>query len=209
MRNPTPELREWMEKDRPVLDEISKVANTPLRHVFEVGKFAEGIKSQLYIDENPPEWALEAYHSTLKKYVGKLFATFHATEDMVKIRGGPLITEIVNNMVAVQNQTPSARNFLIYSAHDLTLLSLAYVLGVQDQIPEIPYYGDTFLVDLLDNGQVQVIYMHTETEVPTLTVMNVPGCGYSCPLDVFREKLSDMFVQDWEAFVSGNHHNKL
>lgn len=197
---PPEDILAWMKKDRPVLDELSKITGRPLKTVLQVGLFADMIKTQMYICPDTPQWAIDAYYSTLMKYIGGMFRLFHGTQEMIKIRGGPLLTEIVNNMVAVNENHVSGRNFLIYSAHDMTVLSLAYVLGVQSQIPAMPHYSDTFMVDLLDNGQVQVVYMNTERhDEPTMTVMDVPGCGLSCPLDKFREVFKDMLVDDFDT----------
>lgn len=200
MMNPPADLTAWLKDDQAILEELSEHAGRPLKTLLHVGMFADMIKAQIYIDENPPQWAVDAYFSILEKYIDRFFSMFHSTKEMVKIRGGPLLTEIVNNMVAVQGNGPSGKNFLIYSAHDMTVISLAYVLGVESQIPAHPHYSDTFMVDLLDNGEVQVIYMNTEDKnEPTMTVMDLPGCGLSCPLEKFREVYAEMLVDDWNT----------
>lgn len=158
--------------------------------------FADLFKTQIQMDPSPPTWAVDVHNKVLRKYLDRLFEVFHGTKEMVKIRGGPLLTEIVNNMVAVQEGSAEGRNILIYSAHDITLLSLAYALGVEAQIPKQPFYSDTFMVDLLENGEVQVVYMNTGGAEPTYTVMDVPGCGTSAKLISFRDAVSDMLDED-------------
>lgn len=161
--------------------------------------FADLIKTQMCIDPDTPQWVVEAYHSTLKKYIVRMLAMFHETDFMKKVRGGPLLTEIINNMEAVASNKESGKNILIYSGHDITLLSVAYALGVESQIPDQPNYGDTFMVDLLDSGDVEVVYMNTEDENnPTMSVMDVPGCGTSIPLDAFRRAMSHLIVEEGE-----------
>lgn len=198
MKNPPADLKAWFEQDHDVLEKLSEMAGKPLKTVREVGLFADMIRTQIYFDPDVPQWALDAYYNTLDKYLERMLLLFHGTKEMVKIRGGPLLTEIVDNMMAVQCKEKSGKNFLIYSAHDITVLSLAHVLGVESQIPAHPHYSDTFMVDLLENGEVQVVYMNTEdNDDPQMTVMNVPGCGKSCPLEKFREVFKDMLVEDW------------
>lgn len=196
--NPPADIAAWLKEDHEALQQYSELAQTPLTTIMEVGMFADVIKAQISIEPDVPQWAVDAYNSVLKKYIARMFALFHETESLVRIRGGPLITEILNNLEAVTNG--SGKPILIYSAHDITVLSLAYVLGVESQIPAQPNYSDTFMVDLLENGEVQVVYMNTEVlDSPTMTVMDLPGCGTSCSLDTLRRTLSDMLVDDWDA----------
>lgn len=201
MSDPPKELLGWIEADREILDKLSVWANTPLNTPSEVMNFAEVLKAQIYIDNTIPEWVLEAYQDYLAKYVAQMFALMHYNEEMIRIRGGPLITEIIHNMEDLANGK-DGKPIMIYSAHDSSLLSLAFVLGVQDQIPELPNYSDTFMVDLSDTNTVQVIYMNTEKRLNTRTVMNVPGCGTSCSLATFRQALSDKLVYDVDALCN-------
>lgn len=200
---PPAQIVAWIEEDRAALDELSAIAGVPLDNFMEIMGFGEVIKAQIYIDPKTPQWAIDAYYDILKKYVEASFALMHGNAIMIKIRGGPLITEIVDNFGAVASNAGDGRPIMIYSAHDMTVLSLAYVLGVEAQVPALPNYSDTFLVDLLDNGDVQVIYMNTERTLPTRTVMNVPGCGTQCPLSTFRLAVGDKLITgDWKTLCA-------
>lgn len=199
MMNPPADVMQWMEDDREALDELARLSGTPLATFIDVFMFAEILKAKIYIEPNLPQWAIDGYYNTLKKYVARSFTLMHDNAEMIKIRGGPLITEIINNMEAVANGREEARPIMIYSAHDMTVFSLAFVLGVQSQIPELVNYADTMLVDLLQNGNVQVTYVNNGGTLPVHTVMNVPGCGLSCPLTTFRGALSHMLVDDVDA----------
>lgn len=198
MSSPPDELFRWVNEDREMLDQLAAWAGVTLDNPLEVMMFAEFLKAQKYLDSSLPEWVIEAYFSTLEKYVAAMFALMHANEEMIRIRGGPLLTEIINNMLAVQSGSEDARPVLVYSAHDMTVLSLAYVLGVQDQVPELPNYSDTFMVDYQDDDTVRVVYMNTERFLNTRTVVNIPGCGTSCSLNTFRNLISGMLVNDVE-----------
>lgn len=204
--NPPEYLATWMAEDREALDQLAVYSGVPLDNLLEVVQMAEIVKAQIYIEPNTPQWAIDGYYNTLKKYVESLFTIYHTTPEMVKIRGGPLITEIINNMVAVANNDPSGKSFMIYSAHDMTVFSLAYALGVESQIPTMVNYADTIMVDLVANGSgqpnVEVIYLNNENTIPTRTVLNVPGCGPSCSLTTFRNALNDMMVTDWDALCT-------
>lgn len=199
LANPPVEVTVWMQEDREILDKLSAWAGAPLNDAMEVMQFAEFIKAHKFLDKTVPVWVVEAYYSSLEKYVEVMFSLMHATPEMIKIRGGPLITEILDNMDAIARGDANGRPIMIYSAHDTTVLSLAYVLGVEKQIPGLPNYSDTFMVDLSAEGMVQVIYMNTEKFLNTRTVMNIPGCGTMCSLTTLRNTLRNMVVTDYDT----------
>lgn len=205
--SPPAQLAQWLTEDRAALDNLANLSGTPLPTLMEVIMLAEVLKAQIYIDPNTPEWAIDGYYDTLKKYLEASFPLYHGNFEMIKIRGGPLITEIINNMVAVASNDGTGKPILIYSAHDLTVSTLAYTLGVESQIPVLVHYGDTMMVDLVANGNgepnVKVVYMDNEnTSSPVFYDINVPGCGTSCPLSTFRNALSGMMVTDWDALCA-------
>lgn len=189
----------WIEEDRDILHKLSNELNTPLTTLLDITMLVEAIDAQIYIDPTLPQWIVEAFESTLKKYLSSKYAMMFSSEEVIRLQGGAMVTEIVTNMLAIANDEASGKNILIYSGHDTTVLSLAYALRVQSQIPALPSYGDTFMVDLLDNGTVQVIYLNTANRNHTQHVMKVPGCGTSCSLATFRQAVNDMWIEDWDA----------
>lgn len=201
MMNPPEDVLRWVEEDREILDYVSQQTGAPLNNFMEVMMFSETLKAQIYI-EPVPSWLVEIYYSTLEKYVARSFTLMHHTFEMQRIRGGPLITQIVENLEAVQRGDSSGAPIMIYSAHDMTIFSLAFALGVQDQIPAIVNYADTMMVDLMRNGNVEVYYLNNGKTIPTRTLLNVPGCGRSCPLATFRRAVANMIVTDLNALCN-------
>lgn len=72
---------------------------------------------------------------------------FSETPFMKRIRGGPLITDVYQQMVKKQNGS-LPHNFAIYSAHDSTLVNVMRALNVDDQTTTIPDYGATLAFEL-------------------------------------------------------------
>lgn len=201
--NPPAELAAWLAADKQAFSDFSVLLGSPINDLQDVIMVSDALKIQIGLDKNMPKWATDAFEKTFRKY-GILVKTMsHATPTMIKIRGGPMVTEIVNNMVAVANKAPEAKNLLIYSAHDVTVASLAYALGVESQIPEPISYSDTIMVDLVSRGGggemlVEVVYMDNTNVIPRAIYLNVPGCGKSCTLTTFRNAVKGMMVEDFD-----------
>lgn len=71
---------------------------------------------------------------------------------MARIRGGPIVTNMFEQMVRKQKREMS-RNFAIYSAHDTTLNFAMTALNVINQTTPIPDYGATLCLELYcDDG---------------------------------------------------------
>lgn len=105
----------------------------------------------------------------------------HTTTEMVRIRGGPVLNEMVSNMVAIENKQATGKNILIYA------------LGgdLEKQIPDIISYGDTIMVDLVKNGNseptVEEVYLDNATAGPKKYNLSVPS-------SVFTNAVKDMLV---------------
>lgn len=201
MTNPPAEQMRWLEDDKAILEDLaSRLGIAPIKDLVTALMVADGVKVLISIDPKTPQWAVDAYKNTLFKY-GELLKTFpHSTPVMVKIRGGPMVTEMVKNMEAIARNDQSGKKVLIYSAHDMTVASLAFALGVEDQIPAPISFSDTIMVDLVDRKgselAVEVVYMDNVNIIPRKILLSVPGCGTSCPLSVFRNAVKDVLVDD-------------
>lgn len=154
------DIASWLQQDQPIVDELSGLIGMQLSGFKMLVGMAEIVRANSAMGVYTPDRILEIHHSTLIKYMERYLELAHETEYMLTVRGGPLITQIVDNMEAVAQKSKAGRDFMIFSAHDMTVFSLANILGVKSQIPKLPNYADTILVDLVDNGgselQVQV-----------------------------------------------------
>lgn len=66
---------------------------------------------------------------------------------MKRLKGGPLFTEIVSEMVLKQNGNLT-QNIAFYSAHDVTLTNLMRALKIQSQTTTTPKYGAALVFEL-------------------------------------------------------------
>lgn len=88
------------------------------------------------------------------------FALYTHTNYMKLVKGGPLVTTIVNQMLQFKSGN-SSRSVYIYSGHDLTLVSVLRLLDLINETSSLPKYGATLAFELHngfadDNSQLEV-----------------------------------------------------
>lgn len=207
LENPPPHMMAVFEAEKEALDEISRQLGAPLNSsIMDVVMLGDTIDTKIRLNESVPSWAVEAL-VTVHKFNNMFMEIFIGSEFKTKVRGGGVITQVVQNMEAVINKSTEGKKFLIYSGHDLNLNVLAMILGVQSQIPQpTPNLADTILIDLVDNGgsemQVQSLYVDNSGNVPKRFVLDVPGCGKICNFSTFKGVVSKYFISDWNALCA-------
>lgn len=202
----TDQYGSWLEADRAILDQLEVQLRTTLKTQSDVYRLGDNLKAMMPLDCHIPQSVLDTYSNTVHKYMVDTWGKMALNPTLTKLKGGPMVTEIVNNMVAVANNETSAKNFIIFSAHDTTVGSLACALGVSDQLPSEISYADSIMVDLIQTSSgeytVEVIYLSKANTFPERITMTVPGCGVPCTLTNFRASTSGMMVDDWDQLCS-------
>lgn len=200
--NPPSDVLAMFEEDKEAIEVLSGHIGMSVRSVQALYYIADFVKTNLFLGDEIPEWALEAYNTFLPKYTKRFFQMAHETEFLTKVRGGPVLSQMIENMELVIQGSSEARNFMIYSAHDMTVESLLRVLGVRDQTPELVNYADTVLIDLVDNGgselQVQALYVDNSGAIPNRFGIGIPGCGTLCNFSTFKNAVSKYLVADYK-----------
>lgn len=184
-----------------VLGRLSTFLGVQLNSLTMLNAAFELLQANRYLDTSLPQWVITDLDNTLKKYTLGYYRTLATTDAAKKVSAGNLITEIVKNLIALRDGTEAARKFLIYSGHDTSLSSLAKLLGVDSQMPDMAFYGDALAIELVQvNGskgglEVQVVYVSQKKK----TILSVPNCGKSCSLDTFLQVMDKFIVTDWAA----------
>lgn len=98
-----------------------------------------------------PEWSDAVFPEDLLDVRVRSFQLYTEGPYMKRIKGGPLVTDIFDQMYAKQNGELS-RKIMIFSAHDKTLANVMSALNVIDQTEPLPDYGATLLFELYCGG---------------------------------------------------------
>ncbi|XP_032431155.1 testicular acid phosphatase homolog isoform X2 [Xiphophorus hellerii] len=153
-----------------------------------------------------PRWATQDVLETLRR-IASFEVTYsilsHKRREKARLSGGVLLNAILRNFSdAIEHSSGGgALKFIMYSAHDSTLITLQAALDVYDGL--LPPYAACQLFEFYqeDDGSysVELHYRNDSSSEPYPS--RVPGCGglSRCPLTSFTELVRDVMPADWEA----------
>lgn len=150
-----------------------------------------------------PRWATQDVLDTLKRIASfevKYSILSHKRKEKARLSGGVLLNGILKNFSkAVEQGSPL--KFIMYSAHDSTLITLQAALDVYNGL--LPPYAACQLFEFYQeyDGSYSV-GLHYRNESWRDPYPNpVPGCDglNPCPLSVFTELVGEVTTEDWET----------
>ncbi|XP_015588094.1 prostatic acid phosphatase isoform X2 [Cephus cinctus] len=147
-----------------------------------------------------PEWTQKFYNDKMKEIAARSLAIFTSNTLQQRLRGGPLLKEILEHMMETRTKD-NWRKLYLYSAHDITLVNVLRTMGFTNELFK-PDYGAALIFELhLVNGgqshEVKVLYLNsTQTMEPHR--MSIPGCEDPCLLDNLIKILKPVIPVDWD-----------
>lgn len=149
-----------------------------------------------------PDWTENIFPEKTSPLAERHLKLLTDTPFMKRIKGGPLLTEIIETMLARRNQL-SERAITVYSGHDVTLVSVLNAMNALDQTTAKPEYSAALTIELhhsldhIDDMDVKVFYyFNSEDKYPKQ--IRVPGCDTPCAFNQFRKVLNAVIVNDFE-----------
>lgn len=191
----------WMVKEKPLLDRIGNVVGVPIDNFETLTWVTDLLQSNRFLDPTMPKWLLDAVDNKLMKKITTYYYELMNDDLSKTVTAGNMIREIINNMLAIRDGNGDAKNFLLYSGHDVSVINLGKLLGVESQLAKpIVKYADTLVVEQLkargsSEFQVQVVYVSNGKK----SVLNVPNCGKMCSRNVFVKLFSKFMLTDWNV----------
>ncbi|CAG7718142.1 unnamed protein product, partial [Allacma fusca] len=170
----------------------------------------------LYIQElhnlTLPTWTKNYYPEKLKEAAKDLWTIIVAQKEMKRLRGGPLVGDIMLNIERLVNENsrrkyrnPKAKLYL-YSGHDSTIATFLGTLDVFDR--QIPPYSSAVIFELHKEKDTESkpgdyfieIHFRNETDRPPYK-LEIPNCGNPCKLENFKSLYKDVIIYDWGIWV--------
>ncbi|XP_030611588.1 testicular acid phosphatase homolog [Archocentrus centrarchus] len=150
-----------------------------------------------------PRWATQEALDTLKRIASfeVMYSILnHKRKEKARLSGGVLLNAILRNFSKAAEQG-STLKFIMYSAHDSTLITLQAALDVYNGL--LPPYAACQLFEFYQEHDgsysVELHYRNDSWRDPYPNP--VPGCNglNPCPLSLFNELVRDVLAEDWEA----------
>ncbi|XP_029485355.1 testicular acid phosphatase homolog [Oncorhynchus nerka] len=149
-----------------------------------------------------PGWATQEVLNTLleiSSFEVMFSVVTHKRKEKARLSGGVLLNAILRNFSKAMEQG-STLKFIMYSAHDSTLITLQAALDVYNGL--LPPYAACQLFEFYqeDDGSysLDLYYRNDSSRDPYPTP--VPGCETTpCPLTSFTDLVKDVISKDWDA----------
>uniref|UniRef100_A0A3B3ZP22 Acid phosphatase 2, lysosomal n=1 Tax=Periophthalmus magnuspinnatus TaxID=409849 RepID=A0A3B3ZP22_9GOBI len=150
-----------------------------------------------------PRWVTRDVLDTLKKIASfeVMYSILsHKRKEKARLSGGVLLNAILRNFSKAVEQG-STLKFIMYSAHDSTLITLQAALDVYNGL--LPPYAACQLFEFYQeydgSYSLELYYRNDSTRPPYPNP--VPGCNglNPCPLTLFTDLVRDVLVDNWEA----------
>lgn len=149
-----------------------------------------------------PDWAENIFPEKTAPLAQRYLRLLSDTPFMRRIKGGPLITEIIDTMLNRRNHL-SERAITVYSGHDVTLVNVMNAMGIISQTTGKPSFSATLAIELhhsldhIEDMDVKIYYyFHSEDKYPKH--IKIPGCDDPCSLNRFRKVMNGVIVNDYE-----------
>ncbi|XP_071248375.1 testicular acid phosphatase homolog [Salvelinus alpinus] len=149
-----------------------------------------------------PGWATQEVLNTLQEissFEVMFSVVTHKRKEKARLSGGVLLNAILRNFSKAMEQG-GAFKFIMYSAHDSTLITLQAALDVYNGL--LPPYAACQLFEFYqeEDGSysLDMYYRNDSSCDPYPTP--VPGCETTpCPLTSFTDLVKDVISTDWDA----------
>lgn len=145
-------------------------------------------------------WVNNTVYDKLLFLNGFQWTYIFKTKQMQRLKGGPLLGEMIQNMQnkAKANGSSSLKMFM-YSGHESTVAALLSALQVYNGI-SLPYAA-MVIMELHQNtsGQhfVKLFYKNSTVDSDVVETLSMPDCGDECPLRRFVELTRPVVPVDW------------
>ncbi|XP_057333865.1 lysosomal acid phosphatase-like isoform X2 [Microplitis mediator] len=152
-----------------------------------------------------PEWTKKFYNKEMREIASRSLSLFTSNTFQQRLRGGPLLKEITNNMMLSRNGHDKIKLYL-YSAHDITLVNVLRAMGFTNELFK-PDYGAALIFELVlaedfeENDlevHVKVKYLNN-TEMYEATPLKIPQCKEPCKLLDLLRVWKDVLPSDWDS----------
>uniref|UniRef100_A0ABD2WK55 acid phosphatase n=1 Tax=Trichogramma kaykai TaxID=54128 RepID=A0ABD2WK55_9HYME len=156
-----------------------------------------------------PNWTADLF--TEMEHLSSLSLKINVyNETLLKMKAGPLITEITNNMLKKIKSTlePERRKMFMYIGHDSTIASLLEGLKVWNM--QVPGYNDMVITELHEDksGFYVKVYLRNCTQSNPYS-LKIPGCNIECPINQFIDIINQLVItsSEWKSICELKNPN--
>ncbi|XP_015118946.1 prostatic acid phosphatase isoform X2 [Diachasma alloeum] len=152
-----------------------------------------------------PNWTKKIYNDKMREIAARSLAIFTSNTLQRRLRGGPLLKEVLDNMMRARYDQHE-RKLYLYSAHDITLVNVMRAMGFTEELLK-PDYGAALIFELvlsedMEEGEhaleVKAKYLNN-TVTYEATPLKIPRCSDPCKLLNLSHVWQDVLPTNWDS----------
>ncbi|KAM3592745.1 uncharacterized protein V6R79_024268 [Siganus canaliculatus] len=201
----SPSYQRFLKSNQRFVEELSNNTGYPVSKLVgkKIWRVYDTLTCQRLHNLTLPRWATRDVLDTLKRVASfeVMYSILsHKRKEKARLSGGVLLNAILRNFSSAAEQG-SALKFIMYSAHDSTLITLQAALDVYNGL--LPPYAACQLFEFYQeydgSYSLELYYRNDSWHDPYPNP--VPGCNglNPCPMSMFTELVRDVVAEDWEA----------
>jgi lysosomal acid phosphatase len=145
-----------------------------------------------------PKWTQTVFPDKMKPWADLSFATLCYTQQMARLRAGPLFYQIAQHFTNATTNVTDTPKFLVFSGHDVTIANVLMTMGAFQY--HSPPYASTILFELRRSSSdyyVNVFYRNSSQ----LQKITLKGCDFDCKLTDFVDILKPVLISrdEWDV----------
>lgn len=204
MAYPPKDIRDLNERNAALYKTLTLSTGQNISTILDVELLYNTLEIEKHAGLELPDWTETIFPEKMLPLAERSLALFTETPLMKKIKGGAIVSELLDNMIRRRSGilTPE-RSIFIYSAHDVTLVNLMRALGVVDQATGKPDFSATLVAELHhsitfdDDFELKfVYYFNSEDKYPK--ELRIPNCGDPCSLTRFSQLMESVHLKSYD-----------
>lgn len=204
MAYPPKDIRDLNERNAALYKTLTLSTGQNISTILDVEQLYNTLEIEKHAGLELPDWTETIFPEKMLPLAERSLALFTETPLMKKIKGGAIVSELLDNMIRKRSGilTPE-RSIFIYSAHDVTLVNLMRALGVVDQATGKPDFSATLVAELHhsitfdDDYELKfVYYFNSEDKYPK--ELHIPNCGDPCSLTRFGQLMESVHLKSYD-----------
>ncbi|XP_044765865.1 prostatic acid phosphatase [Coccinella septempunctata] len=142
-----------------------------------------------------PGWTEKVFPAKMKHLAVLSLASFTETDFMKKMKGGPFLKKILEDMEIASTNANFTKLFL-YSGHDITLVNILRTLGFTDILK--PNFAAYFIVELHHTPSPEVKIYYNDCGWCKERELKLKNFEHSCTLKDFKEQFESLIPENWQ-----------
>ncbi|XP_015190022.1 PREDICTED: venom acid phosphatase Acph-1-like [Polistes dominula] len=183
----TPEVIQKMAEFSEMNANLTKWSGKQINNPLDMYSLYNIFMAEWMMDLPLPGWVLSVFpDGHLKDGIIYSYEVANLNTKLKRLSGGPLLTEMVENMLASKHGKLKGNKIYLYSGHETNIGSMLNVLNVYK--PHVPQFSSAVILELLQTNQTYYIKVLYYTGIPPKAVeLQIPDCQVLCPFDKFME----------------------